>query len=160
MYTEADTRAVNRGIRRAALALAVAAAAALGVYAAALALRLQALAYAAGALLFAVPAFIGLYYLAPRLRYRRFLADIRQGLITEMTGRVAAIEATPQTQDGARVLPLRLFLEDRQDERIVYLNAGRRQGFPGPGKRVRLKLCGRHIVDWEDGEAPEERITS
>ena len=73
---------------------------------------------------------------------------------------MAAIDEAPRMQDGARVLPLRLFLEDRQDERIVYLNAGWRRGFPGPGERVRLRLCGRHIVAWEAGEAPEERIKS
>ena len=46
---------------------------------------------------------------------------------------------------GVRVLPVRIFLNDEQDERIVYLNASKTAGFPAVGSEVKLSCFGRHI---------------
>ena len=147
VYTDQDMRAIQHRVRRDWLAIGIAGALFLALYIAALALRVHWLATGAGVLLFVSVAFIAMYYLIPDVRYRGFLRDIAQGLITEMAGSVASIADEAQPQDGVRVLPVHLLLADRQDERIIYLNASKRDRFPGVGAKVRLKLCGRHIVD-------------
>ena len=50
-------------------------------------------------------------------------------------------------QDGVRVLPVHIFLESEQDERIVYLDVSKADQFPAPGARVRLNCFGRHIKE-------------
>ena len=80
------------------------------------------------------------------------------------------VAADPKRRHGARVVPVRVRVEpdgsdgpqarhtsalaerlrlnegeDTAAERIVYLNVSKRDGFPGPGARVKLCCCGRHI---------------
>ena len=152
MYTDRDYADCERRVRRCALALGLCAALFLGLFIAALKLRIRPMAVASGLALFLSATFVTIYYLIPNVRYRTFLQDIAQGLISEMAGSVVSIADGVQPQDGALVLPVHLLLADQNDERIVYLNASKREEFPGVGANVRLKLCGRHIVEVAGGE--------
>ena len=145
MYTEQDMIEINRRIRRNWLVLVPVLAALLAAYICALAAGVQWLAMVAGPLLFVAACFGFLAYLWPNLRYRRFLRDMKEGLSREMRGRIVSVADQPELQDGARVLQVRIFLEDAQDERIVYLNASKRAGFPAVGAEVALLCFGRHI---------------
>ena len=147
MYSERDLNAVNRRIRACALATGLVAAALLALYVAGLIWRAQWLVTASGVLLFGAVTFGVAYFLLPNLRYRQFLVELRQGLKHELAGRVEAISDAAELQDGARVLPVRLRLDGGEDERIVYLNASKREAFPGVGEEARLRLCGRHIIE-------------
>ena len=108
MYSERDMADIRRRIRAGWLAMAAVAGVLLAVYAAGLALRVQGLVTASGVLLFAAMTFGFTYFMQPKLRYRRFLAEMGQGLIREQAGIVLAVSDIPELQDGARVR-LRLF---------------------------------------------------
>lgn len=151
MYTDRDYADCERRVRRCCLALGICAALFLGLFIAALKLRIRPMAIASSLALFLSVTFVIIYYLIPNVRYRTFLQDLAQGLISEMAGSVISIADEAQPQDGARVLPVHLLLKDQNDERIVYLNASKREQFPAEGAEVRLKLCGRHIVEVSDG---------
>ena len=167
MYSERDMNEINARIRRSALALTPVLAVILGLYIYALAARVRWLAMVAGPLLFVVACYGFLAKLWPDLRYRRFLRDMESGLSREMRGTIVAISDAAELQDGATVLPVRLKLaegeecavgesvqshrlaveagENAGDERIVYLNASKRDCLPGPGAAVKLLCYGRHI---------------
>lgn len=145
MYTERDMRQINARLRKNALVLAPVLAALLGVYVWALTTERLWLAMIAGPLLFVAVCYGILAYLWPNLRYRGFLRDMEAGLSRELRGTIVEISETPQLQDGAMVLPVRIFLDDKQDEHIVYLNASKRDMLPGVGAAVRLSCFGRHI---------------
>ena len=146
MYSDKDRVEIDAAIRSAVLALAIALAALLAGYVAGLALRIKGLTYLAGVALFVAAAFIGLHVLRPRLRYRRFLDELKTGLTREAEGEVLEIAREAEEHDGCRVLPVRLRDAHAEGgERIVYLNAAKAAGFPEPGSRVRLSLYGRHI---------------
>jgi len=145
LYSPADHDAIRRRIRRAAVLLTLT----LLTLGALLLLSLHARSLAgvtASASALAVSGVFGVgFYLLPCLRYRGFLRDMETGLSREMTGRVIEISDIPEEHDGARVLPVRLLLEDQNDERLIYLNASKRALFPAPGARVHVTLFGRHI---------------
>lgn len=145
MYSENDNLEINRRINRVRIVLypALALCAALSVLG--YGRRIQWLAIGALVLMAATAVFGGAFFLWPCLRYRRFLRDMREGLSREMEGSVVSVSDQPEPQDGARVLPVHLLLTKEQDERIVYLNASKREMLPPPGTEVRLKLYGRHI---------------
>ena len=151
LYSERDMIEINRRIRGDLLALIPVLAALAAVYVYALAAGVQWLAMAAGPLIFVAACYGFLACLWPNLRYRRFLLDMDQGLSREMRGSVVDIAGTAELQDGAMVLPVRIFLDDAGDERIVYLNASKREGFPGPGTPVALRCYGRHIRGFTAG---------
>ena len=151
LYSERDMIEINRRIRGNLLALVPVLAALAAVYVYALAAGVQWLAMAAGPLIFVAACYGFLACLWPNLRYRRFLLDMDQGLSREMRGSVVDIAGTAELQDGAMVLPVRIFLDDAGDERIVYLNASKREGFPGPGTPVALRCYGRHIRGFTAG---------
>lgn len=147
MYSEQDLATIDRRIRKNWIAWLIPIAALAALFILALTSRTEWLCYAALVLLAAAGVFGFAYFQLPCLRYRRFLSELKSGLSREMSGRVVEISEAAQLQDGARVLPVRLWLEDDQDERIVYLNASKRALFPGEGAFVQLKLCGRHILE-------------
>ena len=176
MYSENDMRAINGRIRRNLMVLVPVLAALLAAYVYALAAGVEWLAMAVGPLIFVAACFGFLAYLWPNLRYRGFLKDMGGGLSRELRGTIAGIGEVPELQDGARVLPVRLVLDpdadgdgrdrperrasveavrlgleepDGSDERIVYLNVSKREGFPGAGARVALTCFGRHIREVE-----------
>ena len=181
MYSESDMREINGRIRRDWLVLGPVAAALTAAYVYALSARVKWLAMAAGPLLFVALCFGFLFALWPNLRYRGFLKDMEQGLSRDVKGTIASISEDAQMQDGAMVLTVRVALDARDardeqarqtstlserlrleadeaatDERIVYLNASKREGFPGPGTRVVLKCFGRHVKSVESGVWSEE----
>ena len=145
MYSEQDIIDINRRLNRIRVVFfpALIACAALSVLG--YARRIKWLAMGGLALLAAAALFGGIFYLWPCLRYRGFLRDMREGLSREMTGSVVSVAEKAEPQDGALVLPVHLLLTEEQDERIVYLNASKRDMMPPPGTEVRLKLYGRHI---------------
>lgn len=168
MYSDKDITEINAKLRKNWLVLGPILAALLAAYVFALAKRVEWLAMVVGPLLFVAACYGILAYLWPNYRYRGFLTDMANGLSRDVKGTVLEISATPELQDGARVLPVRVKLdpdaeqaanrgsaaaarlsvesdEDTQDERIVYLNVSKREGFPGPGAAVVLHCFGRHI---------------
>ena len=169
MYSDRDMNAINRRIRGDLLALLPVLAALLAAYIYAMARRVEWLAMAAGPLLFVAGCYGLIAKLLPHLRYRGFLRDAERGLSREVRGVVVAVSADAEPQDGAMVLPVRVKLdaesvgrlapigtlaskrlglespEDTDDERIVYLNASKREGFPPAGTAVALTCFGRHI---------------
>ena len=98
-----------------------------------------------GCAMFAWVCFMWLMFIWPCIKYAFFLKDLKQGIGRELTGSIVEISGDEEMQDGVRVLPVRIFLESEQDERIVYLNATKTEGFPKPGAKVRLGCFGRHI---------------
>ena len=168
MYSERDMHEIDRRIRTNLMVLLPVLAALLAAYIWGLAAGVKWLVMAAGPMMFAAACFGFLGWLWPNLRYRRFLRDMNDGLSREMRGTVVAISEAAEPQDGAMVLPVRILLDDaggekalprasaaavrlgleapnEADERIVYLNASKRAGFPGPGAKVALQCYGRHI---------------
>ena len=171
MYTERDMNDINARIRKVWLALVPVLLVIAAAYIYALTARVQWLALAAGPLLFVVACYGFLAHLWPNMRYRNFLRDMENGLSREIRGTIIEVAETPQPQDGAMVLPVRLRLaeeegadrpavgesaqahrlrleeagEDTRNERILYLNASKRDGLPAPGTVVTLRCFGRHI---------------
>lgn len=170
MYSQEDMAVINGKLRRNALALGPVLAALLAAYIYALSARVQWLALVAGPLLFVAACYGVVAYLWPNLRYKRFLEDMAGGLSREVRGTIVEISETAELQDGAMVLPVKIRLdpdaaresapgsaaarrlqleshEDTEDERIVYLNASKREGFPKAGTAVRLECFGRHVTN-------------
>ena len=145
MYSEADIAAIRRRILKIRAALIPVLAALAALAALSLVKRWKVPAYLSAAGLAVATVFGIAFYLMPCLRYLRFLNDLNTGLSREMTGTVVSVAEVPEVQDGARVLPVHLLLSDQQDERIIYLNASKRDRFPAPGANVTVTLCGRHI---------------
>lgn len=150
MYSERDLAEINRRIRNNYLALIPVLLALLAALIAGLRLGVKGLVMAAGPLLGVAAVYGILAHIWPNTRYRSFLTDMENGLSRQMEGTVVEISVKEELQDGARVLPVRLYLEEAQDERIVYLNASKRELFPGVGARVRLTCFGRHIREAEE----------
>ena len=174
MYTEQDMTVINGIIRKNWLVLTPILIALLAAYVYALHAGIQWLAMAAGALLFVAACYAILAYLVPNTRYRSFLESLENGLTRDVRGTIVAVSDETEYQDGARVVPVRVRVEpdesggpevrhtsalaerlrldegeDTEAERIVYLNVSKREGFPGPGARVTLTCCGRHIKSVE-----------
>lgn len=149
MYSEKDLIEINGKIKKNIRVWAPIIVVLAAIYAAALIFRVQWLAYAAAVLISIAACYGILAYLIPNTRYRRFLMDMEEGLSREMKGRIVEISNKEDLQDGVRVLPVRIYLEDEQDERIVYLNASKKDMFPGEGENVILHCYGRHIRNAE-----------
>ena len=98
-----------------------------------------------GCAMFAWVLFMWLLFIWPCVKYSFFLKDLTQGIGREVTGSIVEVSGNEEMQDGVRVLPVRIFLESEQDERIVYLNATKTENFPKPGTMVQLGCFGRHI---------------
>ena len=149
MYSERDFIEARRRLRRSLIGLAAALLALLAVYGFALAKGVKWLAYGAGALL-ALTACYGILAKAmPWSRYLRFLTDLQAGGSREYAGTVVSVSGESEPQDGAQVLPVHLLLDEPRDERTFYLNLSKAEGFPPAGTRVRLRCCGRHILEAE-----------
>ena len=184
MYSQKDMDEINARIRRDLLVLVPVLGVLLAAYIYALKAGVQWLAMVVGPLIFVAACFGFLTRLWPNMRYRSFLVDMEQGLTRELTGTVLDIAEKPEPQDGAMVLPVRLRLaadpdrdgearhtsalaerlrleqpqtaDDGEDVRILYLNASKREGFPGPGAQVTLCCSGRHIQRVQAGVAPRQ----
>lgn len=145
MYTQQDMTDIRQRIGKYSLILAAVLAALIAVYVVCMIVRVQWLAMVDAAAIFAAVCFMWCMYLYPCIRYRGFLRDMDTGLVREMEGSIVAVSDQEDLQDGVRVLPVRIFLNDEQDERIVYLNASKTAGFPAVGSEVKLSCFGRHI---------------
>lgn len=174
MYTEQDLAVINGRIRKNWIVLTPVLVAILAAYVYALHAGIYWLAMTMGPLLFVAACYGILAYLMPNMRYRGFLLDLQNGLTREVRGTIVGISEQAELQDGAMVLPVRVRLDpdesgekpakhssalagrlkldqqdDTDDERIVYLNVSKREGFPGPGAAVTLRCCGRHVKSVE-----------
>lgn len=147
MYSEKDLIEINGKIKKNVRVWAPILVVLAAVYVAALFLRVQWLAYAAAVLISIAACYGILAYLIPNTRYRRFLMDMEAGLSREMRGRIVEVSNKEDLQDGVRVLPVRIQLADEDDERIVYLNVSKAEGFPAAGTDVKLSCYGRHIKE-------------
>ena len=149
LYSEKDFEEINGKLRKNLIVLLPILAAILAAFIYGLSAGIEWLAMAAGPLLFVAACYGFLAYLLPNLRYRGFLRDLNDGLSRDMEGTLVEIAEQPEYQDGARVLQGRIFLDEAQDERFVYLNYTKREGFPKPGAHVILHCFGRHIRGFE-----------
>lgn len=147
MYTEQDMLQIRQRIKKYCLILVPLVVALVIGYIACLRLRTQVGAIVFSILIFSTICFLWAMYLYPCIRYSRFLKDMDEGLTREMAGSIVEISDKVDLQDGVRVLPVRIFLEEEQDERIVYLNASKANSFPKPGAKVQLSCFGRHIKE-------------
>lgn len=145
MYTEQDRIQIRQRIQKYSCITAVFTLAVIALYVVCLKQRWEIMTMVTGAVLFAVIAFGWLMFIWPCVRYSMFLKDMKEGLGREVKGSIVEVSAQEDYQDGVRVLPVRIFLEEEQDERIVYLNATKAEGFPKAGAKVTLNCFGRHI---------------
>jgi len=177
MYSQRDMDEIKGKILKNWLVLCPILAAILAVYVWALVSARKWLAMTAGPLLFVAACYGILAYLWPNMRYRSFLYAMQDGLTRTVQGTVIEVSDAAELQDGATVLPVRVKLDAAEadaaearhtsalaerlrleqpeaggeDERLLYLNASKRQGFPGPGTAVKLTCSGRHIKSVECG---------
>ena len=168
MYSERDMQEINGRIRKNWLVLVPILAVLLAAYVYGLETSVQWVSMVAGALLVVAACYGLLAYLMPNYRYKGFLIDMAQGLSRDVKGTVVEIGDKAELQDGAMVLPVRVLLDsdepaaaigasaqsrrlgledekDTQGERIVYLNASKRDQFPKAGAEVLLHCYGRHV---------------
>ncbi|MBQ6346207.1 MAG: hypothetical protein IJI71_01465 [Clostridia bacterium] len=160
---------VNGRIRRGWLVLVPVLAIFAAAFVFALVKRNHALALAALPLLIVAFIYGFVAHLWPNLRYRRFLQDMANGLSRDVRGVIVNVADAAELQDGAMVLPVRVQLtgadsgaqnaasalseriqqleagEDTREERILYLNASKRDRLPPVGAAVTLHCFGRHI---------------
>lgn len=145
MYSQQDQVEINGRIKKYAVITAILTAALIAADVVGAKMRIEWLVMVVGALLFIVNCFMWVLYLWPCIRYSIFLKDMRTGLAREMTGELLSM-SEEELQDGVRVLPVHILLKE-DDERIVYLNASKAEGFPKMGERVHLNCFGRHIKE-------------
>ena len=174
MYSERDMLEVNGRIRRGWLVLVPVLAIFAAAFVFALVKRNHALALAALPLLIVAFIYGFVAHLWPNLRYRRFLQDMANGLSRDVRGVIVNVADAAELQDGAMVLPVRVQLagadsgaqnaasalseriqqleagEDTREERILYLNASKRDRLPPVGAAVTLHCFGRHIRSAEE----------
>lgn len=145
MYSESDKKAIGRRLRNRLLFWIPVIAALLAVFIVGLSKRWQIVVMVDGPLTFCVFLFAWLMYIGPCIRYLNFLNDMQTGLSRQMIGNIVEVSQQEEFQDGVRVLPVRIFLDDEEDERIVYLNVSKLSYFPKEGEHVALDCFGRHI---------------
>ena len=145
MYTQQDQIQNKNRIIKYSVITGVVLGVMLALYIIGIKSRMESVVMVQGCAMFAWVCFMWLMFIWPCVRYSFFLKDLEQGIGRELTGSIVEISADEEMQDGVRVLPVRLFLESEQDERIVYLSATKTEGFPQPGARVKLGCFGRHI---------------
>lgn len=147
MYTEQDQVVIRQRITKYSVITLVILAAQIALMVVGLKQRWAVAVTVDACAMFAVVCFMWLMFLWPCIRYNVFLKDMSEGLGREIEGNIVEVSQQEDLQDGVRVLPVRIFLEAEQDERIVYLNASKAADFPKTGEKVRLNCFGRHIKE-------------
>lgn len=147
MYTQQDSIQTKNRIIKYSVIAGVLEAALIALFVMCLIERWEILTSVTACVMFAVACFFWLMFIWPCIRYMFFLRDMKQGIGRELEGSVVEISAQEEMQDGVRVLPMRIFLESEQDERIVYLNVTKTEYFPKVGAKVALKCFGRHVKE-------------
>lgn len=147
MYTQEDrTQIRQRIVKYTAITLILA-----GILVAAFVMclikRSQPLAMLSGCALFSVICFMWCMFLYPNIHYATFLKDMQNGLTRMVKGSIVEVSDKEDLQDGVRVYPVRVMLDEEKDERIVYLNVSKAENFPANGASVRLNCFGRHIKE-------------
>ena len=145
MYSASDYMEITRRIRRKELILGSVLIPLLAILIAALIRRIKWLAMISAVMLFVAACFGFSALLIPDLRYRSFLKDIDSRLRQEICGTLLSVSKQAELQDGAMVFPVHIRLKENEDDRIVYLNASKAEGFPPLGADVKLECSGRHI---------------
>lgn len=145
MYSEDDKKAIGRRLRNRLLFWIPVIAALLAVFVVGLNQRWQIVVMVDGPLTFCAFLFAWLMYIGPCIRYLNFLNDMQTGLSRRISGSIVEVSQQEELQDGVRVLPVRIFLDEEEDERIVYLNVSKISYFPNEGEHVALDCFGRHI---------------
>ena len=147
MYTQQDMNEIVQRLKKYWIITGVLGAAVLAVYVLGMIKRWEIMVMICAALFFIVVCYMFVMYLLPCIRYCGFLRDMNSGLGREIEGTIVEISANEDLQDGVRVLPVRILLKKEDDERIVYLNASKKELFPKEGTEVRLNCYGRHIKE-------------
>ena len=149
MYTEQDGKMIRQRIKKYSVSLAVGLAILLAAFIVGLSVnvRSKALTMAAGIAMFAYACFMWVMLIYPCVKYNRFLKDMQEGLTKEIDCEILEIVEKEEMQDGVRVLPVHVFLEDEQDERILYVNVSKLDQLPKKGEKARLGCFGRHIKE-------------
>lgn len=151
MYTQQDRKEIVRRIRKYSIITAVAFAVVMVFYVLGLINRWEWPVIGLGCLLFAVVCFGWIAFIWPSIRYWQFLRDMEKGLTRKIVGTIVEVAGQEDLQDGVRVLPVRVLLDEEQDERIVYVNASKTENFPKAGAHVQLSCYGRHIREYIAG---------
>lgn len=147
MYTQQDMNEIIQRLKKYWSITGVIEAIILAFYVLGMIKRWEIAVMVSGALFFIVICYMFVMYLLPCIRYQGFLRDMNSGLGREIEGTIVEISANEDLQDGVRVLPVRILLKKEDDERIVYLNASKKELFPKEGAEVRLNCYGRHIKE-------------
>ena len=145
MYTQQDDAAIAARLKKSWILTLGVLAVLIAVYVLGMIFRWQIAVMVFGCLIFGWITFMIIEYLWPSIRYRNFLRDMRAGLSREMTGTVVEISEQTELKDGVQVQPVRILLDDEQDERIIYLNRDKQDLFPKAGEHVHVNCFGRHI---------------
>ena len=147
MYTQQDRDWIGKRLRKYIVIALVVLAALIAGDVVGMAKRWEVWVMVDGVLIFAAACFMWIMYIWPCLRYRRFLIDMQSGLAREVRGKILEISEKEEDQDGVRVYPVHILLQEDLDERIVYLNVSKESMFPKAGESVRLVCFGRHIKE-------------
>ena len=147
MYSEKDNKAIGRRIKKYLLIWIPVIAACIAVFVASLMKRWEIVAMISGPFTFCMCLFAWVMYIGPCVRYHNFLHDMGEGLSRRLDGSIVEVSEQEDYQDGVRVLPVRIYLDDEDDERIVYLNVTKKPDFPKEGTHVQLACFGRHIKE-------------
>lgn len=145
MYTQQDQIQNKKRIIKYCVIMGVVLAGMLAVYIMGIKNRWESVVMTDGCAMFAWTCFMWVMFIWPCIKYSFFLKDMGQGIGRELVCSIVEVSGNEEMQDGVRVLPVRVFLESEQDERIVYLNATKTEGFPKAGTPVKLGCFGRHI---------------
>lgn len=145
MYTEQDRTLIVSRIKKYAAITVVGEIVFLTLWVLSMKFRLAVLAYASGIGVFAFCCMMWCMFLGPAVRYSGFMRDMQEGGSRLVEGSILSIDEAVELQDGVRVHAVHVLLKEEQDERIVYLNASKRDQLPGAGAEVSLDCFGRHI---------------
>ena len=97
--------------------------------------------------LFVFACFMWMMFVYPNIKYGGYLKDMDQGLTKNMDCTVLEIDEKEELQDGVRVYPVHVFLEDEQDERILYIDVSKMDQMPKKGEKAHFGCFGRHIKE-------------
>lgn len=149
MYSEQDGKIIRQRIRKYSVILAIGMAILLAAFIIGMteSVRSKALVMAAGIAMFAYACFMWVMLIYPCVKYNRFLKDMQEGLTKEIDCTILEIVNKEEVQDGVRVLPVHVYLEDEQDERILYVNVSKLDQLPKAGAKAHLGCFGRHIKE-------------
>ena len=145
MYTQTDVTQAKQSIRKDIIVAIPLIAATVALYVYGIQAGIRWVVFVAGALFFIVCCFLWSMYFWPHIRYYRFLHDINTGLSREMHGKLERIGEENELQDGVWVRSVYVFLEEEQDERILYINIDKMGELPAVGMPLNVRCYGRHI---------------